>query len=153
MIKIKQSKTADSRTCDYTQVTKEQLLDSSEQHIRDVSAGMGHLIYLMSEATNWHDFDKISDIDGFHRDFSNGFKTRDWYENHIRVNRHHLQESAGVPEDVNLIDVIEMVVDCVMAGMGRKGEVSPIEVDPDVLIKAVHNTADLLKSKIIVEKD
>lgn len=36
MIKIQQSATADTRTCDFTKVTKETLLESSRQHIRDV---------------------------------------------------------------------------------------------------------------------
>lgn len=153
MIKIKQSKTADSRTCDYTKVTEEQLLDSSNQHRDDVAQGFEFFIDMMVEQSWQHDWDKLADIEGFHRDFSNGFKTRQWYENHIKVNRHHLNEPNGVPDDVNLIDVIDMIVDGVMAGMGRSGDVRSIEIDPEILTKAVHNTATLLKNQIIVEKD
>ena len=40
MIEIKQSKTADSRTCDWSKVTKEQLLESSIQHIGDIQKGL-----------------------------------------------------------------------------------------------------------------
>ena len=36
MIKVKKSPTADTRTCDVTKVTKEQLRESSISHIRDV---------------------------------------------------------------------------------------------------------------------
>ena len=36
MISIQQSQTADTRTCDYANVTKETLLASSKQHISDV---------------------------------------------------------------------------------------------------------------------
>ena len=153
MIKIKPSTTADSRTCDYTKVTKEQLLESSEQHRDDVAKGFDFFIDLMKEQSWQHDWDKLADIDGFHRDFKNGFETRTWYKNHLKVNRHHLNEPTGVPEDVNLIDVLDMIADCVMAGMGRSGEVRPINIDPDILSKAVHNTTELLKSQIIVEKD
>ena len=32
MIKIRKSKTADTRSCDFSQVTKKQLLHSSKQH-------------------------------------------------------------------------------------------------------------------------
>jgi len=40
MITIQQSQTADTRTCDYTKVTKETLLASSRQHIGDVGSGL-----------------------------------------------------------------------------------------------------------------
>lgn len=33
MIEIKQSKTADTRTCDFTKVTEEDLWEASNQHI------------------------------------------------------------------------------------------------------------------------
>ena len=39
MINIHKSKTADTRSCDYLKVTKEQLHDSSVQHIGDVKLG------------------------------------------------------------------------------------------------------------------
>jgi hypothetical protein len=38
-IVIKPSKTADSRTCDFTKVTKDELLESSKQHISDIKRG------------------------------------------------------------------------------------------------------------------
>lgn len=44
-----------------------------------------------------------------------------------------------------------MIVDCVMAGMARAGEVYPLDIDPDVLMRAFNNTADLLKENIVVE--
>lgn len=40
MIKIQQSKTADTRSCDFSQVTKDQLIESSIQHIGDIKQGM-----------------------------------------------------------------------------------------------------------------
>ena len=40
MIKIQKSSTADTRTCDVSKVTKDQLLESSLQHIEDVKKGM-----------------------------------------------------------------------------------------------------------------
>lgn len=44
-----------------------------------------------------------------------------------------------------------MVVDCVMAGMGRTGEVYALDISPDVLMTAFQNTVELLKAQIIVE--
>lgn len=40
MIVIRPSPTADTRTCDWSKVTKEQLLESSIQHIGDIHAGL-----------------------------------------------------------------------------------------------------------------
>jgi hypothetical protein len=62
-----------------------------------------------------------------------------------------LLEPDGVPEDVNLIDVLDMITDCVMAGMGRTGTVYPLNIPPEVLMKAFQNTVELLKSQIVVE--
>ena len=151
MITIKKSRTADTRSCDFSAVTKDTLLKSSYQHINDVLSGIVFFQELLNEAAKKHDHDKLSDIDGFHHDFIGGFKKTTWWDNHRKVNRHHLLADDGIPEDVNLIDVIEMIVDCVMAGMGRTGDVYPLEIKHDVLMKAFNNTVDLLKSKIHVE--
>jgi hypothetical protein len=153
MIKIKQSKTADSRTCDFSKIEKETLLASSKQHIMDVGKGMTFFIDMMEDAVNKHDHDKFSNIDQFYSDFVGGWKETTWFDNHVKVNRHHLLIPEGVPKDVNLIDVLEMIVDCVMAGMGRSGKVYDLDIDQDVLMKAFHNTVKLLKSEVVVEKD
>jgi hypothetical protein len=51
---------------------------------------------------------------------------------------------------VNLIDVLDMIADCVMAGMARTGEVYPLTIDQDVLMRAFQNTVALLKSQVVV---
>ena len=150
-IVIKKSPTADTRTCDFKSVTKAQLLESSVEHIADVISGMSFFSAMISVASKKHDFDKITEMDGFHRDFLTGFESKSWWENHQKLNRHHLLQSEGVPDDVNLIDVIEMVVDCVMAGMARSGSVYPLDISQEVLVKAFENTVDLLKSRVVVE--
>lgn len=150
MIEIKKSQTADTRTCDFANVTKEQLLASSQQHIADVGLGMEFFQDLLWERACQHDADKISDIDGFHHDFLTGFKETAWWDNHRRIARHHLLTDDGVPADVNLIDVLDMLVDCVMAGMGRSGSVYPLKIKPEVLKTALDNTVELLKNKIVV---
>ena len=152
MITIKKSKTADTRSCNFKQVTKGVLYHSSLQHINDVAKGLEYFKILIGTAIDQHDYDKLTDIDGFHHDFITGFKETTWWDNHRKVNRHHLLADDGVPADVNLIDVLEMIVDCVMAGMGRTGTVYPIEIKQDILMKAFNNTVDLLKSQINVEE-
>ena len=133
MIKIKKSQTADTRTCDFSKVTKEQLFESSVQHIGDIKQGTDFFKDMLATVVRHHDFDKLTNISHFHSDFITGFEETGWYDNHIKVNRHHLFEKEGVPKDVNLIDVLELIIDCVMAGMGRSGEVYPLEIDQAVL--------------------
>jgi protein tyrosine phosphatase len=152
MIHIKKSQTADTRSCDFTKVTKETLHASSVQHINDVRSGMEFIKGLLSRAASHHDFDKLTDLDGFHSDFVGGFKSTVWWDKHRKNNRHHLLQSDGVPKDVNLVDVIDMIVDCVMAGMGRTGTVYPVDIPPDVLKLAFDNTVTLLKNVVVVDE-
>jgi len=151
MITIRKSPTADTRTCYFTKVTREQLLDSSKQHIHDVQLGLALIREVLVQAALFHDADKIANIDAFHADFVTGFKNHSWWDNHRKITRHHIQKSDGVPEDVNLIDVLEMIMDCIMAGMARKGEVYPLKLNPAVLQKAFDNTVELLKKQVVVE--
>lgn len=149
-LKIMKSPTADSRTCDFANTSRETLLASSLQHIADVQAGLAFFAGLLVQAAGRHDVDKISDIEGFHRDFVTGFQQTAWWDAHRRLNRHHLLEPDGVPADVNLIDVLDMIADCIMAGMARSGSVYPLAISSDVLMSAFQNTVELLKSQVEV---
>jgi len=149
-IQIKPSPTADTRTCDWNNVSKRQLILSSLLHIENVGQGVGHLARMLTQAAAKHDYDKISDIDQFHSDFMTGFEERSWWVNHLIRNRHHLQKDDGVRADVNLIDVLEYIVDCVMAGMSRSGSVYDLQLRDEVLQRAFQNTVDLLKRNVEV---
>lgn len=151
MIKIKKSPTADTRTCDWSTVSLKQLLAASHQHIEDVYNGLQFFGGLLHDVAEEHDFDKIDDIEGFHRDFITGFKQTEWWDNHRKVNRHHLNMADGVPDGVNLIDVIEHIVDCVMAGMARSGSVYELSLPDEVLQRAFRNTVELLKANVAVD--
>ena len=150
MIKIHKNKTADTRTCNPTHNSKDQLLASSIQHIKDVEKGINYLINKLHQSAALHDHDKISNIDNFHADFITGFTQTNWWDKHRKINRHHLTHKDGTPTDVNLIDVLEMIVDCVMAGMGRTGSVYPLNIPPELLKQALDNTVELLKAEILV---
>jgi hypothetical protein len=154
VIEIKPSPTADTRTCDYKNVTEEELYKSSVQHINDVYLGMYFFVGLLLDAATNHDPDKLTNISGFHRDFVRGFPDGDtpWWDAHRKLNRHHLNQSDGVPEDVNLIDVLDYIADCVMAGMARSGEVYELTMEPQVLMRAFRNTIELLKKEVVVVK-
>ncbi len=153
MIEISKSATADTRSCDYANVTKVELLAMSLQHIGDVQRGLALFAGLLVEAAGRHDYDKLTDIDGFHADFVTGFVHTGWWDRHRQLNRHHLLQPDGVRDDVNLIDVLDMIVDCVMAGMARTGSVYPLNIDPEVLMKAFQNTVELMKANVVVVGD
>jgi len=91
----------------------------------------------------------------FYKDFvkaMNGelnFAEGDWYKLHVEKERHHLLSHC--PEDVNLIDVIEMVVDCTVAGLARTGEVRPMEINDEIIHKAIDNTVNLIKDMVVIK--
>ncbi len=149
-ILIQKSPTADTRTCDFSKVSRDTLLASSHQHIEDVRDALAFFQSLLRKASDDHDFDKISDIDGFHRDFLTGFKVTEWWDRHRQLNRHHLQQPDGVREDVNLIDVLDFIADCVMAGMARSGSVYELKLPPELLEKAFQNTVEILKKQVVI---
>jgi hypothetical protein len=97
MIRIAKSQTADTRTCDFANVSRDTLRDSSEQHIADVRLALNFFAQMLHRAAAVHDTDKITDIEGFHADFVTGFKQAGWWERHRSLNRHHLAEPDGVP--------------------------------------------------------
>jgi hypothetical protein len=150
MIEIRKSPTADTRTCDVTQVDRQQLLDSSRQHIADVAKAMAFLSSKLFEAAAVHDYDKLTEIDRFYADFQTKFEQTGWWDNHRKIHRHHLGQADGVPEDVDLLDVLEYISDCVMAGLARSGEVYALEVSDELLRRAFENTVTLLKSEVRV---
>ena len=151
MITIKPSPTADTRTCDYAKVTKEQLYASSQQHIVDVRHALKFFADEIAKAASQHDPDKLDDIDGFHADFITGLTVTAWWDRHRKLSRHHLNSADGIPEDVNLIDVLDFIADCVMAGMARSGNVYPLQLPPELLEQAFQNTVEMLKREVIVE--
>lgn len=150
-ISIRKSETADTRTCDFANVSKETLLASSKQHIRDVQEAHQFFSRKIAEALLHHDTDKLTDIDSFHADFVTGFKQHDWWDRHRKLNRHHITAPDGIPADVNLIDVLDFIADCVMAGMARSGSVYELKLSPGLLELAFQNTVEMLKREVVVE--
>jgi hypothetical protein len=151
MIVIRKSEAADTRTCDFASVSRETLLASSVQHIGDVGQALAFFGSLLHRAAVCHDTDKLTDIDGFHADFLTGFKQTGWWDRHRKLNRHHLTQDDGIPSDVNLIDVLDFIADCVMAGMARSGSVYALQLPPELLERAFQNTVDLLKAEVVVD--
>lgn len=157
-IVIRRTRNADSRTADEN-MNRDTLLDDTTEHIRNVKDGMNYLSLLLRVAGSNHDFTKMKYFDEFARNVLAGhtdeeFINADWYQKHIFEERHHL--NANCPPDVNLIDVLEMIVDCVMAGKGRSGHITPsylILQDPSILERAYWNTIRLLDENVYVDED
>ena len=144
-IKMKRSKNADTRTAEGN-VSKDLLLDNTLSHIEDVQHWGYVIADLLKKQVLNHDHTKVDHIDEFYQDFTSGkkdqnFKDSPWWQIH-KTERHHLNDS--VPEDVNLIDVLEMVIDCTCAGLARSGEVYDITIPEDVLKQAINNTKQLI---------
>ena len=154
MIEIKKSPTADSRTATGNP-TKEDLLQSTIQHINDVQKAMEWMSETLMIISERHDHTKISDINGFYDIYSKKvppdiFKDSKWFKLHL-TERHHLNDRC--PADVNLFDVLERIADITMAGMARSGSIYADTIDPEILVRAYKNTIDLLQSQIKVIED
>ena len=150
MIRINKNSVADTRTCDYTKVTKEELLEASKSHIQDVDKGIDYFINILNYIRHHHDITKKNNIDEFYADFQTGFKTTSWYEMHQETERHHLSDDKYVQDDVNLLDILEMITDGVMAGMARSGEYRKEEIPDSLLRKAYENTIKMLLDRVEV---
>jgi hypothetical protein len=71
---------------------------------------------------------------------------------HQKVERHHLKNKEFIQDDVNLIDVLEQIIDGVMAGLARSGEYKQEEMPAELLEKAYKNTVSLILKNVEVVK-
>lgn len=151
VIEIKKNPNGDTRTAPKG-ITFEQFQEANNMHIDDVNAVMYELAKMVGCAGENHDCTKKSQERMFYRDFKDtqendaDFVNGEWYQLHIKAERHHLLSHC--PADVNLIDVLEMIADCTCAGLARSGEIRDLEIDNDILNRAVKNTAELIKSMV-----
>lgn len=154
-IYIRKNSNGDSRTAKKIP-SFEEFSEANRDHIRDVSRTMCELALDITRRGMLHDRTKIdSELEPiFYNDLVEAmkhhmyFEDGEWAHTHYTMERHHLLKR--VPEDVNLIDVIEMIVDCVCAGMARSGEVRPLEINEDILKEAVKNTTEMIKNSIVL---
>ena len=158
-VKIKQNKLGDTRTA--TKIpTFNEFNHSNQLHCRDVGELMDSIGVYIGARGGKHDITKREEpykslfyrelcakIEGKIDDFTKG----EWYPMHCKTERHHLNEHC--PDDVNLIDVIEMICDCVCAGLARSGDVYPIEISSEILQKAIQNTTQMCIDAVEVETE
>lgn len=153
MITIYKNPNGDTRTAK-KDVSFEEFQEANDMHIDDVKSVMYELSRMIDQTGERHDCTKKSQERMFYNNFlstmNNGtdFVNDEWYQLHIKAERHHLLSHC--PDDVNLIDVLEMISDCVCAGMARSGEIRDLEIDNEILNRAVKNTAEMIKRMIEV---
>lgn len=151
MVRIYKNPNGDSRTAPKN-VSFEQFQEANDMHRQDVKNVMNELACMIMNQGYAHDYTKKTHEKMFYDNFistiSHGtdFINNEWYQMHINTERHHLL--SRYPEDVNLLDVIEMIVDCVCAGKARSGEIRDIEINNKILTKALNNTIQLIDSII-----
>lgn len=153
---IKKNTLGDTRTAEYMP-SREEFNDANERHIDDVKNLTKSFCDEMLERISHHDWTKMSEpyatmfYDDMKANIEEGkepFVDMEWYKLHVNAERHHLNDR--VPEDVDLIDVVERLVDCVSAGMARSGSVYDVTVPDDVLQNAVANTVLKMINAVIV---
>lgn len=156
MVKIKRNTNGDSRVAKELP-TFEQFNDANVSHISDVQNLMTEVAHRLERIGSYHDWSKVMEPyqSMFYRDLCNtidgkmNFMDGEWLKYHYSAERHHL--STSVPDDVDLFDVIEMICDCVSAGLARSGEVRLLEIDESILSKAMQNTVCKIKDMCKLE--
>lgn len=126
-------------------------------HIDDVGKVMNMLANHMDDIGDWHDNTKLEFFEEFSKDTlerksTPDFKQREWYGIHTSKERHHV--NACVPDKVDFFDLLEMIVDCCVAGKARVGVVNDefLIISDDILKDAYWNTVKKIKDSIILEK-
>ena len=146
---IKKNPNGDTRTAK-GEVSFEEFAHANDMHISDVNNIMNMYGDMCNDSGKNHDFTKKKYEKQFYDEFmysrnnKTDFREAEWYKNHIKEERHHINDF--VHENVDLIDVLEMIADCTSAGLARSGEVREITIDKDVLYKAFQNTCKLTKN-------
>lgn len=157
IIKIQRNTCGDTRTA--TEIpTMTAFMKSNDLHRADVERMMLEIAKDINVQGESHDCTKITEpyASQFYRELcatiegKMNFEDGEWYPMHCRTERHHLTEHC--PEDVNLIDVIEMICDCVCAGMARSGDVYPVKIPSEILQQAVENTVQMCKDAVEVQE-
>lgn len=159
---VKPNNLGDTRTAERIP-SREEFHEANVSHVDDVRAIMEQIAAEINWRGTIHDWTKTDYEAMFYKDFCEflepdalgvkiedreRFEDRDWYQMHIKKERHHL--NSNVPDDVNLFDVLEMIADSVAAGRARNklGAVYRIDIPDYVLYEAFENTVKLIKDHV-----
>ena len=154
MIEIKRNPNCDTRTC--TKIPSlEEFSKFNDIHIKDVSNIMNYLSEEIKKAGLKHDFTKKEKEKEQYETFISAVKDHTnfaeskWYKYHVETERHHL--FTRCPDDVNLIDVLEMISDVSSASLSRSNEMlKELAIPSEILQKAVQNTIKLINDQLVL---
>ena len=152
---IYKNSNGDTRTAPKN-VTFKEFQKANDMHREDVKNTMNEVAFLLMEKGKKHDWTKKDYEEMFYNNFlstlNNGtnFIEDEWYQLHIEKEKHHLFSKCH--DDVDLLDVIEMVVDCVCAGKARSGEIRGLEINQEILDKALKNTVKKINEMVKCEE-
>lgn len=116
------------------------------RHIANVKRGCNFIAHLLMKQSKAHDWDKVK---------TGSVKGENYENDHKSIHRHHLDTHA--PEDMNLVDVIEMICDGVDASRHHMPGVSDTERLEDIwsnylskvdFNRAVKNTVKLVQDNV-----
>ena len=106
-----------------TEISNDKTLihEDMRQHRKDVYNVINEIAWNLYQVGLMHDWTKNSFFDEYYTDIidrqtETDFTNRDWYKIHTYYERHHI--NARKPNNVTLIDIIEMIVDCIVTGKG-----------------------------------
>lgn len=155
-VKIKRNSNGDSRTAEGVP-TFEEFHNANQMHMNDVERTMNEVGWEILHRGRQHDITKTILEEMFYRDMVDTIENRikftdgEWANIHYNNERHHLHRV--VPEDVNFIDILEMICDCVCAGKARsEKEYVDVELDMQTLRKAYENTVKLINDIVVLEE-
>jgi hypothetical protein len=152
MIKIKQNGNGDTRTA-RKDIVIDDVMEASQEHVKSVREALEHCAKTIQFHAENHDITKFTAAKMFYDDMRKtldegaDFTKGEWYQMHIRAERHHPMSYCH--DDINLFDILEMVCDCVCAGLARSGEVRGTTISNEILQKAVKNTAKLIEDNCL----
>ena len=117
--------------------TDEEIKDSeffdTYMHIQDVQKGCAFIANKIIEAGIKHDDAKMTadSVNTKIEEHRAGVSHTDseWLKSHRKNSRHHWHQLEHCPDDFNLIDVMESLIDCVMAVKARKGQTAKMSTD------------------------
>ena len=157
MVRIRKNTNGDTRVADHVPTINE-FDTANDCHRTDVKNLIDEFCRMLKINSNPHDWTKVREPyrSMFYRDLCAtieghlpNFMDGEWAKQHYYENeRHHLETYAQ--EDVNMFDVIEMICDCVAAGMARSGNVYDVKIPDDVLQRAVKNTVEIMCKEVEV---
>ena len=152
IVEIDKSPNADSRTADNGKVSFEDFSKATDMHREDVRNVIYELARRLREIGDKHDWTKKEQEDEYYDSYvtakKNGtdFHKSDWYNNHVKEERHHIK--YHVAPDINLLDILEVICDHCCDELVEKGKAGQTDIEEDVLMKAFNNTVQLVKSFI-----